>query len=74
MLKAGLTSCWNKKQNTRSYLPGNKHSGSDLNLSSHTNLPCENWCFAEFSVSTRQKKIGVLKMSSARYVAKNLDL
>ena len=36
MLKAGLISCWNKKQNMKSYLPANKRSGSDLNPSSHT--------------------------------------
>ena len=43
MLKAGLISCWNKKQNTKSYLPANKHSGPNLNFSSHTNLPCKNF-------------------------------
>ena len=43
MLKAVLISCWNKEQNTKSYLPANKHSGSNLNLSSQTNLPFENF-------------------------------
>ena len=33
-----LISFWNKKQNWKSYLPANKHSGFDLNLSSHNNL------------------------------------
>ena len=47
MLKAGLISCWDKKQNTKSYLPPNKHSGSNLDLSSHTNLPCENFAFLD---------------------------
>ena len=27
-----------KEKNTKSYLPANKQSGSDLNLSSHINL------------------------------------
>ena len=47
MLKAGLISCWDKKQNTKSYLPPNKHSGSNIDLSSHTNLPCENFAFLD---------------------------
>ena len=34
MLNAGLISCWNKKQNLESYLPANKHSAFDFNLSS----------------------------------------
>ena len=51
-------------------MSANKHSGSDPNLSSHTNLPCENSCFVELSVSMRQKDIGILKMRSPRYVAK----
>ena len=41
LLKPGLISGWDKKLNTKSYLPANKYSGSDLNLSSHTKLPCE---------------------------------
>ena len=45
MLKAVLISCWNKEQNTKSYLPGNKHSGSNLNLSSQTNLSCEKFAY-----------------------------
>ena len=32
MLKAGLISCWGEKQKTKSYLPGNKHSGSNLKV------------------------------------------
>ena len=41
MLKAGLIRCWTKKkQNVKS---GFKHSGSNLNLSSHTNLSCKNF-------------------------------
>ena len=27
ILKSGLISCWNKKQNTKSYLPANKYRG-----------------------------------------------
>ena len=56
MLKAGLISCWEKNRN--------KHSGSNLNLSSHTNLPCENCCFVGYWGSTRQKDFGILKMLS----------
>ena len=70
MLKVGLISCWKKKQNTKSYLPANKHSGSNLNLSFHINLPCENYCFVGYCVSTRQKDFGILKMLFGRYVAK----
>ena len=51
ILKSGLISCWNKKHNTKSYLPANKHSGSELNLSSHTNMTFENCCFVGYSVS-----------------------
>ena len=40
MLKAGLISFWKKKPNTKN---GSEHSGSNLNLSSRTNLPCENF-------------------------------
>ena len=64
-----LISCWNKKQNWKSYLPANKHSGFDLNLSFHNNFPCENYCFVGCSVSTRQRDIGKLETLSARYVA-----
>ena len=70
MLKAGLISCWNEKQNTKSYLSANKHSGLDLNLSFHTNLPCENCCFVGYIVSMRQKDIGVLERPSAIYMTK----
>ena len=70
MLKAGLISCWNKKQNTKSYLSANKHSGLDLTLSFHTNLSCANCCFVGCSVSMRQTDIGVLKRPSAIYMAK----
>ena len=70
LLKAGLISGWNKKLNTKSYLPANKYSCSDLNLSSHTNLLCQNCWFAGCNVSMRQKNIGILKRLSARYVAK----
>ena len=70
MLKAGLISCWEKKQNTKSYLPANKRSGLNLNPSSHTNLPCENCCFVGYCVSKRQKDFGILKILSGRYVAK----
>ena len=70
MLKAGLISCWNEKQNTKSYLSANKHSGLDFTLSIHTNLPCANCCFVGCSVSMRQKDIGVLKRPSAIYMAK----
>ena len=68
-LKAGLISCWNEKQNTKSYLSANKHSGLDLTLSFHSNLPCANYCFVGCSVSMRQKGNGVLKRSSAIYMA-----
>ena len=61
------------EQNTKSYLPANKRSNFDLNLSSHTNLSCENFCFVECSLSIRQQDIGILKMSPARYVAKKVD-
>ena len=70
MLKAGLISYWNEKQNTKSYLSANKHSGLDLTLSFHTNLPCANCYFAGCSVSMRQKDIRVLKRPSAIYMAK----
>ena len=73
MLKAGLISCWNKKQNTKSYLPANKHSGSNLNHSSHIKLPFENCCFVGHYMSTRQKDFRILKMFSGRYVAKKAD-
>ena len=66
MVNAGLIGCWNEKQNTKSYLPANKHRGFDLNLFSHTNLPCENCYFVWFSVNMRQKDIGILKMSYAK--------
>ena len=52
MLKAGLISCWNKKLNMKSYLPANKHGGSNLNLSSHTNLPYESCSFVGCSVNS----------------------
>ena len=45
MLKPGLISCWNKKQNMKSYLPADKHCGSNLNLTSHIDLPYENFAF-----------------------------
>ena len=70
MLKTGLISCWKKKQNTKIYLPANKHTGSDLNLSTHTNLPGKNCYFVGCNVSMRQRDIGISKMHSARYVAK----
>ena len=70
MLKAGLISCWNEKQNTKSYLSANKNSVLDLTLSFHTNLHCGNCCFVGCSVNMRQKDIGVLKISSAIYMAK----
>ena len=47
MLKAGLISSWDKKQNSKSYLPVNKHSGFNLNHSSHTDLPCENFALLD---------------------------
>ena len=65
-----LFSCWNLKQNWKSYFPGNKHSGFDLDLPSNNKLPYENCCFVGCSVGTRQKDIGTLKILSARYVAK----
>ena len=74
MLEAGLISFWEKKQNTKSYLPANKHSGSNLNLSSHTNLPCENCCFVGYCGNTRQGDFGILKILSGRYVAKKSGL
>ena len=70
MLEAGLISCWNEKQNTKSYLTVNKRSSLDLTLSFHSNLPCANCCFVGCSVSMRQKDIGVLKRPSAIYMAK----
>ena len=73
MFKAGLTSCWNKKLNTESYFPANKRSASNLNLSSLNDLPCENFCFVECSVSMRQKDIGILKVPAARCVEKEVD-
>ena len=59
-----------QKTNLKSYLPANKHSVFDLNLSSHKNLPCKNYCFARCNVSTRQNGIAILKIPSVRYVAK----
>ena len=73
LLKAGFISCWNKKLNGKSYLSANKHSGSDLNLSSHTNVPCENSCFVELSVSMRQKDIGILKNAISKICGKKVD-
>ena len=70
MLKAGFISCWNEKQNTKSYLPTNKNSVLDLTLSFHTNLLLANCCFVECSVNMREKDIGVLKKPSAIYMAK----
>ena len=70
MLKTVLISCWNEKQNKKSYLSANKHSGLDFTLSFHTILPCANCCFVGCSVNMRQKDIGVLKISSAIYMAK----
>ena len=70
LLKARSISCWNEKQNTKSYLSANKHSGLDLTLPFHSNLPCANCCFVGCSVSMRQKDIGVLKRPSAIYMAK----
>ena len=70
LLKAGLISCWNEKQNTKSYLSANKHSGLDVTLSFHTNLPSANCCFVGCSVTMRQKDIGVLKRPSTIYMAK----
>ena len=66
-----LISCWNKKQNWKRYLPANKCRGFDLTLSSHNYLPYENCCFVRYSVSTKQKDIVILKIPSARFVAKN---
>ena len=51
IFKPGLISYWNKNQNMKSYFPANKYSGSDFNLSSHSNLPYENCCFVGYSVS-----------------------
>ena len=73
LLKAGFISCWNKKLNGKSYLSANKHSGSDLNLSSHTNVPCENSCFVELSVRMRQKDIGILKNAISKICGKKVD-
>ena len=70
MLKTVLIGSWNEKQNTKSYLSANKHNGLDFTLSFHTNLPCANCCFVGCSVNMRQKDIGVLKISSAIYMAK----
>ena len=70
MLKAGLINCWNEKQNTKSYLSANKHSGLDLTLSFHTNLLCGNCCFVGCSVSMKQKDIGVFKRPFAIDMAK----
>ena len=70
MLQASLIKCWNKKQNTERYLADNKNSGSDLNLSSHINLPCKTCCFVGYCISMKQIDFGILKMLSLRYVAK----
>ena len=56
ILKAGLISCWSKKHNAKRYLATNKHSGSDLNLSSHTKLPCKNCCFVGYKYSVSMEK------------------
>ena len=70
MFKAGLISCWNKKQNTEDHLRANNHHGFDLKLSTQTKLLCENCCFIGFSVNMTQKDIGILKLSYAKYVKK----
>ena len=70
MLKAGSITSWNKKQNMESYLPTNKHSRFDLDLSSHTNLLCKGCYFVECSLNMRHQGIGIIKMTSTRYVPK----
>ena len=40
-----------KKEYEKNYLLANKHSGSDVYFSSHTNFPWENCCFVGYSVS-----------------------
>ena len=70
MLKAGSIASWNKKQNMKSYLPTNKHSRFDLDLSSHTNLLRKGCYFVGCSLNMRHQGIGIIKMTSTRYVAK----
>ena len=73
MLKVGLISCWNGKQNTKGYLSANRHSGLNLNLSFHTKLPCANCSFVGCSVSMRQKDIWSIKKTFSNIHGKNAD-
>ena len=43
MLKAGFAIKKKKKKKEQNTKSGSKHGGSNFNLSSHTNLPCENF-------------------------------
>ena len=74
MLKASLISCWNEKQNLESYLLANKRSGFDfLPTVALTFLPtttCLIKTVALLDVVWDKRNIGILKSSSARYVAK----
>ena len=74
IIKAGLISCWNGRQNTKDYLSANKHSDLDLTLSFHTNLPCANCCFVGCSVNMRQKDIWNIKNPSATYMIRKAEL
>ena len=54
-------------------LPANKHSGSDLYISFHTNLPCENVVFLNIEYKHGQNDFAILKVLSVRCAAKKVD-
>ena len=55
-----------------SYLQANKYIDSDLNLSSHTNLPCENCCFVVYRVRM-EKRIWNIKNAICKIYDKKGD-
>ena len=63
MLKAGFAG--KKKKN-------NKHSGSNLNLSSYTNLPCENFDLSNV-VWAWNKRILEIKNAVGKICGKKID-
>ena len=56
----------------KSYLQANKYIDSDLNLSSHTNLACENCCFVVYSVRM-EKRIWNIKNAICKIYDKKGD-
>ena len=56
----------------KSYLQANKYIDSDLNLSSHTNLPCENCSFVVYRVRM-EKRIWNIKNTICKIYDKKGD-